>query len=214
VTLQGSLGTLDLPAVLGVLAVRAKSGEVRVTGDRTTGLARTPALQGSLWLDSGRLAGVDVGGITDLVEAVVELLWLAEGTFTFEPGPAVGSGRAAEVREVLSEALVRLAEWRDIEQVVPSRRAWLELNPEPPGHGVVLRADQWRLVVAVAGGQSVEATLRDLDVGDLPGCRAIKEIVEAGLVTVHTGTVELGSHAVVVDLAARRGEGPSLTAAQ
>jgi len=37
----------------------------------------------------------------------------------------------------------------------------------------------------VADGNSVESTVARLGVGQLPGWRAIREIVEAGLVTVH-----------------------------
>jgi hypothetical protein len=208
------LATLDLPALLGVLAVRGKSGELRVTGDRTMGLARTPSLQGSLWLDSGGLAAADVCGVTDLVDAVVEVLRLADGTFVFEPGPAMGSDRAADVSEVLSEALVRLAEWREIERLVPSRQAWLELNPDAPGHHVTMRADQWRLVVAVGGGQPVEGIIARLAQGELAGCRAIKEVVEFGLVTVGTGRSTGAGGAAVIDLARHLEDGAGLTVAR
>jgi hypothetical protein len=182
--LQGSLETLDLPAVLGLLAGTAKSGELYVAGNRTAGLARMPAVRGRLWFESGHLASADVAGGTDLVDAVVDLLWLVEGTFTFRPGPSPCAGPSAEVTDVLADAQARQAEWRGIETVIPSQSAWLELNPDPPTGHVALRSDQWQVVVAVAAGNSVKATVGRLGLGELPGCRALKEIVEAGLVTV------------------------------
>ena len=182
---QGSLSTLDLPEVLGILAGTAKSGELYVAGNRTAGMAQMPAVQGRLWFDAGRLASADVGGESDLVDALVELLRVVEGSFTFRPGPPVSTRAPAEVAGVLADAQVRLAEWREIEQVIPSPAAWLELNPDAPAGPVALRADQWRLVVTVADGNSVESTVARLGVGHLPGWRAIREIVEAGLVTVH-----------------------------
>ena len=41
---QGSLSTLDLPEVLGILAGTAKSGELYVAGNRTAGMAQMPAV--------------------------------------------------------------------------------------------------------------------------------------------------------------------------
>jgi Domain of unknown function (DUF4388) len=203
---QGSLSTLDLPEVLGILAGTAKSGELYVAGNRTAGMAQMPAVQGRLWFDDGRVASADVGGESDLVDALVELLRVVEGTFTFRPGAAPRVRSPAAVGEVLAQAQVRLAEWREIEQVVPSPAAWLELNPDPPAGPVALRADQWRLVVAVAEGNSVESTVSRLGVGQLPGWRAIREIVEAGLVTVH------GAGSVRVTDEVSAGAGPTAPA--
>ena len=185
VSLQGSLSTLGLPEVLGLLVGTAQSGELSVAGNRTAGLARMPAVQGHLWFDAGRLASADVAGEADLVDALVELLRVVEGTFTFRAGPALSSRAATEVAEVFEAAQARLAEWRAIEQVIPSQTAWLELNPDPPSGHITLRADQWRLLVALGGGTSVRATVTALGRGALAGCRAVKEMVDAGLVTVH-----------------------------
>ncbi len=91
---QGSLGTLELPEVLGLLAGTAKSGELHVTGNRTAGLAQVAAVQGRVWFDGGRL----VAGETDMVDALVALLRLVEGTFTFRPGPAPNSRLSVEGR--------------------------------------------------------------------------------------------------------------------
>jgi hypothetical protein len=204
VSFQGSLSTLDLCEVLGLMAGTAKSGELHVAGNRTPGLAHVPAVQGRLWLDAGRIVRADVAGEDDLVDALVELLRVVQGTFTFRSGPALGSRAAEDVADVLGQAQARLAEWREIEQVVPSQSAWLELNPEPPAGPVALRADQWRLVVAVADGNSVEATLARLELGGLPGCRAVKEIVAAGLVKVRaTRPIEVTEEVSVAGRAPR-----------
>jgi hypothetical protein len=186
-SLQGSLATVDLPEVLGLLVATAMSGELFVGGDRTKALARVPSVQGRLWLDAGCLAAADVAGVRDPVGALVALLWLTDGTFTFEPGqPPAGGGRA-EVADVLRAAMDAHAEWREIERVLPSQQAWLELNPVAPPRRVTLTAEQWRVVVAVGGGESVAAVVDRLGAGELGGCRAVKDMVEAGLVTVRTG---------------------------
>jgi len=208
VSLQGSLSTLGLPEVLGLLVGTAQSGELSVAGNRTAGLARMPAVQGHLWFDAGRLASADVAGEADLVDALVELLRVVEGTFTFRAGPALSSRAATEVAEVFEAAQARLAEWRAIEQVIPSQTAWLELNPDPPSGHITLRADQWRLLVALGGGTSVRATVTALGRGALAGCRAVKEMVDAGLVTVHPDDGRAGRRVRAISVGARLSSHP------
>jgi hypothetical protein len=184
VSLQGSLETFGLPDVVGLLAATQKSGELYVAGNRTAGLARMPAVQGRVWFDRGRLASADVAGQTGIVDALVELLWLVEGTFSFRPGAVAAPGSTADAAEVLAQALDRRAEWREIERVLPSRAASLDLHPAPPTTLVTMRADQWRLIVAIAGRASVGEVVARLGLDELPACRGLKEVVEAGLVTV------------------------------
>lgn len=184
-SLQGSLDTFALPDVLVLLASTTKSGELYVAGHRSAG-GGVAQLQGRLWFDAGRIVGNDVLESSEPADALFELLRLAEGTFSFAPGSAPDPGAPYEVEPVLTEALARLAEWREIEKVVPSLSAWLELAPEIPNGHVTLRSDQWRLAVAVAGGRTVDSVLRHLELAELPGCRAVKDMVEAGLVSLRS----------------------------
>ena len=117
-------------------------------------------------------------------DAVFELLRLNQGTFSFLSGTPSGGGPRVEVDGILAEAQARLAEWREIEAVVPSLEAWLQLAPEPPLAHVSMRAEQWRLIVAIAAGCPVSGVLGHLGLDELPGCRAVKELVEAGLVAL------------------------------
>jgi uncharacterized protein DUF4388 len=185
VSLQGSLDTFALPDVLALLASTTKSGELYVAGHRSAGPG-VAQLQGRLWFDAGRIVGNDVLDSAEPADAVFELLRLVEGTFSFAPGSPPEPGAPVAVEPVLTEALARLAEWREIEKVVPSLAAWLELTPEVPNGHVTLRSDQWRLVVAVAGGRTVDSVLRHLELGELAGCRAVKEMVEAGLLSLRS----------------------------
>jgi hypothetical protein len=182
VSLQGSLDTFALPDVLLLLASTQKSGELHVAGSRTVALARHPDTEGRLWFDTGGMVGHDVGRAVEPADAVFELLRLNQGTFSFLSGTPSGGGPRVEVDGILVEAQARLAEWREIEAVVPSLDAWLQLAPEPPLAHVSMRAEQWRLVVAIASGCPVGAVLGHLGLDELPGCRAVKELVEAGLV--------------------------------
>ena len=181
-SLQGSLDTFALPDVLLLLASTRKSGELHVAGSRALSVTRQPDTEGRLWFDTGGLVGTDVVATSEPAEAVFELLRLNQGTFSFLAGTPSGGGPRVEVEGVLVEAQTRLAEWREIEAVVPSLDAWLQLSPEPPLAHVSMRGDQWRLVVAIGAGCSVSGAIGHLGLAELPGCRAVKELVEAGLV--------------------------------
>jgi len=187
VSLQGSLDTFALPDVLVLLASTKKSGELHVAGSRTPSGGRSIDLQGLLWVDDGRLVGHEVGRAPDAASAVFELLRLTEGSFSFVAGMPPSPLPPIEIEPVLADAQAFLVEWQEIERVVPSLSAWVRLAPEPPAAHVSMRADQWRLVVATAGGCDVAAIVDHLAQGELPGCRAVKELVEAGLAEISTG---------------------------
>ncbi len=186
-SLQGSLDTFALPDVLVLLASTQKSGELHVAGSRSTTLGRHPDTEGRLWFDAGGLVGHDVGRTIEPSDAVFELLRLTQGTFSFLAGTPSGGGPRVEVEGILGEAQARLSEWREIELVVPSLDAWLQLSPEPPMAHVSMRGEQWRLVVAVGAGGPVGGVLGHLGLEELPGCRAVKELVESGLVELSLG---------------------------
>jgi hypothetical protein len=174
--LRGSLDTFALPDVLTLLAGTAKSGELQVTG---------PAGDGRVWLDRGLVVAAESGSAQDPIGAVVQLLRLEEGEFAFDgdvepsdPGPGVA------VDELLAAAAEQLAEWRDIEAVLPSPAAVMSLVAEAPKGGVRLSAEQWRAVVAVGEGRPIEDVLAALGVDDLAASRVLKGLVEAGLAEV------------------------------
>ena len=183
-SLQGSLDTFALSDVLLLLAGTGKSGELHVAGHRDAGSVRPPSLQGRVWFEAGELVGCDVPRASDDEDALFELLRLGAGTFSFGPGNAPAPHAPRDVEPLLAEAQRRLSEWREVEKFVPSMTAWLELAAEPPAAHVAMRGDQWRLIAAVGGGCEVDAVLARLGLGDLAGCRAVKELVEGGLVAL------------------------------
>jgi len=181
VSLQGSLDTFALPDVLVLLASTKKTGELHVVGHRFADAGHPPQVEGRLWFDAGRMVGADGTRGTEPADVVFELLRLADGTFSFGSVTPPTGGTPVDVEPVLEEAQSRLVEWREIERVVPSMAAWLSLAEEPPGAHISIRGDQWRLVATVGSGCSVDNAIVRLGLGELPGCRAVKEMVEAGL---------------------------------
>jgi hypothetical protein len=176
VSLHGTLETFALPDVMALLAATKKTGELRVVGGR---------IDGRVYLDGGRVVSTDVGRSDSFVDAVFELLRLTSGKFSFDAdAPAGASGEPVDVEPLLLEAGARLAEWRDIEAVVPSMDHGVGLVGDLGDPHVTLAAEQWRMVVAVAGARCVHEVAERLGLGEYGACKSLKGLVESGVVVV------------------------------
>lgn len=173
--LQGTLDTFELPDVLRLLASTSKTGRLRMQTDRG---------DGDVWLAGGQVVGIEApnADADDLDDGLFQLLRARDGAFAFEPGAEPDSWRAAaDVEPLLASAESRLAEWRELEAVVPSLGAWVALAPELPGPEVTVDAATWRIVATVAGGLTV-AELGDLlGIGELAVCRLVRDLVALGI---------------------------------
>lgn len=179
-SLKGSLQTVALPEVLQFLSSTGKSGEFHVSGSRG---------EGRLWFDAGRVSALDVRLAEVPAEAIFELLRISDGEFSF----AAGVDRPEDARPVdeadgdigpaLEAAEIRLAEWDQIVAVVPSLGHRVELR-DAPGDEVQLSAEQWAMVVSIAGGRSVGEVIDERSLQEFDGCRTIRSLVEASLVEV------------------------------
>ena len=151
VALSGTLDTFALPDVLRLLASTAKSGRLRVSGDRGSG---------SLWVTDGEVVASELTTINSLdpsaVEVVFGLLRFEAGSFTFEAdavAPNAGAGMAMD--PILTSAEHMLVEWETIEKVVPSLDVWVALQPELSGPDVMVDAMRWRAIATVGTGAQV-----------------------------------------------------------
>jgi hypothetical protein len=189
-SLQGSLDTIGLADVLNLLATTAKSGELEVSGEGRSG---------QLWLSAGQLTGFAVGGSPTLVEAMFQLMRVSAGRFAFTEGRQPAKPQSATaVAPMLQEAKARLSEWRQIEALVPSLDARVELADDIAA-GMSVSPAQWRLLVAIGDGKSVKAVLERRGLGEFDGCKAIKELIDSKLVRI----------VVASGVAAARKESPS-----
>lgn len=176
--LQGTLETFSLPDVLRLLANTGKTGQLRLSGDRGTG---------SVWLSEGKIVRCEASGAPhaeEFVDVLFELLRFREGDFLFDTDGPTEAGEAVEVEPLLAEAEGLLAEWREIEAVVPSLRSWITLESELPGESVTLDAERWQVVTAVGHGSDVASLMDRLAKPELAVTRLVKDLVEAGLARV------------------------------
>jgi hypothetical protein len=185
VALQGTLDTFALPDVLRLLASTKKTGRLRLSGDRG---------EGSVWVDSGSVVAADSTGSGPdgtAADVVFELLRYGDGSFTFDAGTtAEHAGAPADVEPLLSQAETQLAEWHEIEKVVPSLDAWVTLAEELPGADIRLDTTQWRTIVSIGSGTTVAAIGQALGLPEVAVCRRVKDIVELGLGAVLAPSAE------------------------
>jgi hypothetical protein len=179
VALQGTIETFALPDVLRLLASSKKTGRLRVSGTRGSG---------SVWVESGQIVQSDASAAPHAlsnVDVVFELLRFRDGSFTFENDRhAPDPNGQQEVEPVLIEAELQLAEWHEIEAVIPSIDCGVQLVPDLPRADVVIDAEKWRVLVAIGGGTSVSQVGDKLILGEMPVSRAIRELVELGVVEI------------------------------
>jgi hypothetical protein len=183
VALQGTLDTFALADVLRLLAATTKTGRLRIDGDRGTG---------SVWLvDGGVTAGLveregpdGTVACTDPGEVVFELLRHREGTFEFhadehtedETGPT-------SVDEVVGAAEQKLADWREVEAVVPSLDHLVTLA-ERIDEEVVIGRDGWQTLLAIGEGRTVGQVGERLSMGEIAVSNAVKALVDERLAVI------------------------------
>jgi hypothetical protein len=179
VALQGTLDTFALPDVLRLLAATKKTGRLRITGGRGNG---------SVWVDGGGVAGLEAPHAplaTEPVDALFELLRFDEGSFTFDADVTHdGAPHPEDVETLLTGAEALLAEWREIESVVPSMDAFVTLRRTLASPEVSIDAASWTTVVAVGGGATVRRMAEDLCLAELPVSRTVRDLVVLGLADI------------------------------
>ena len=176
--LSGTLDTFAIPDVLRLLSSTSKTGRLHITGDRGSG---------SVWVADGDIVATELASAvsqdpTD-IEVVYGLLRFSAGSFTFEADSMATNATASSPMEsILGGAENMLAEWRSIEDVIPSLDVWVGLTPEIQGPDVMVDTIRWRAIAAIGSGAQVGAVAEALSLSEIDGCRLAKELVELGFV--------------------------------
>ena len=172
--LQGTIDTFELPDVIRLLANGDKTGCLRLSGDRGSG---------RLCFSDGSIVNAQFGDRSDepAADVLFELLRFEEGSFTFSDEEVEPRTDPAGAEDVIASAQASLAEWRDIERVVPSVRHTATLASELGRADVVIDKETWAVVAAIGGGRRIDQLGEDLDLNELGIGRLMKSIVELGL---------------------------------
>lgn len=185
--LQGTLDTFALPDVLRLLATTKKTGRLVIQGDGGNG---------SLWLDDGAVVGGEVSTAASIepVDVLFELLRVDDGSFLFDPDDLTSSpGDAVNIESLISESQQAYDEWRDLSQVIPSLDVGVGLVEELPGEAASIDGERWRLIVGIGSGTTVRALGERLGLTEMPVLRAVRGVIDDGLVELRDGVPAGGS---------------------
>jgi hypothetical protein len=182
--LQGTFDVLDFSQVLDLLASHNMSGRLHVRGR---------SFAANLFFNDGYIVGADqsehqvaaaAGDVAQRVQEVCfELLETDRGNFEFHPSRSNTPGGASiSVKEALEQARQRIAEWQELQAIIPSLdvqpRLVTELNPGQ----VTLDREQWRVLTAVDGRRNLRSIGRALNLSDFEVCRAMRELLSAKVI--------------------------------
>src|ERR1700680_2991959 len=120
--LQGTFDVLDFSAVLDLLAARRMSGRLHV---------RSRSFAANLFLAEGYIVGADqsehqaaavAGDVSQRVQEICfELLGTDGANSEFHPGGSnAPTGASISVNEAVEQARERLAEWQELQVLIPS----------------------------------------------------------------------------------------------
>lgn len=186
--LQGTFDVLDFKAVLEMLSERAMTGRLHVRGR---------SFAANLFFLDGLIVGADqsehqaaavAGDVEQRAQEICfELLDTDRGNFEFVPGKANAAvgGTALKVTEAMDHARQRLAEWQELQALIPSLDVQPRLVTELDPGQVTLDREQWRVLTAVDGRRNLRSISRALNLSDFEVCRAMKELLSAKVIELN-----------------------------
>jgi hypothetical protein len=183
--LQGTFDVLDFSAVLEILASRTMTGRLHV---------RSRSFAANLFLVDGQIVGADqsehqaaavAGDVTQRAQEICfELLGTDRGNFEFHPAKPNGpvGGTVLTVADALDEARRRLAEWQELQLLIPSLDVQPRLVTELDPGEVTLDREQWRVLTAVDGRRNLRSIARTFNMSDFEVCRAMRNLLTAKVI--------------------------------
>jgi Domain of unknown function (DUF4388) len=185
--LQGTLETLPLSELLGLLSHSRKTGALWLETANSSAV---------LYLVDGRCSAAETSESGDpvqdhdaLLARVIDVCFAAErsdvGKFRFGAEEATWSCDDPVELDVAVDEVARLvAEWHDIQAVIPSLDCRIRLADDLGADELTLDRERWHLVVAIDGRRSVRDLVRKTNRPVLDVCHTILSLVDAGAVNV------------------------------
>jgi uncharacterized protein DUF4388 len=185
--LQGTLETLALPELLGLLAQSRKTGALWL--DAANSSAVIYIAEGRCCAAESSEAGDPLTDGAALLARVIDVCFAVEraddGTFRFGPEEPLWTCPDTVDLEGAIDELGRLVEeWREIQAVIPSLDCRIRLADELGVEALTVDRERWQLIVSLDGRRSVRDLVRKTSRPVLDVCHAILEMVDAGAVNV------------------------------
>jgi hypothetical protein len=185
--LQGTLETLSLPELLGLLAQSRKTGALWL--DAANSSAVVYIVDGRCCAAESSDAGDPLADGAALLARVIDVCFAIEraddGSFRFGPEEPSWTCDETVDLEVAIDELARLVEeWREIQAVIPSLDCRIRLADDLGVEQLTVDRERWQLIVSLDGRRSVRELVRKTNRPVLEVCHAILALVDAGAVNV------------------------------
>jgi hypothetical protein len=183
--LHGTFDVLDFSSVMELLAERKMSGRLHVRGrSYTANLFFVDGVIVGADQSEHQAAGVAGDAAQRIQETCFELLGTDRGNFEFHPGRASApvAGANITVRAAIEQARHRLAEWQELQALIPSLEVQPRLVTELDPGQVTLDREQWRVLTAVDGRRNLRSIGRALNLSDFEVCRAMRQLLNAKVI--------------------------------
>jgi len=119
-------------------------------------------------------------------EVIFRLQRPGRGTFDYHDGqrPRHESGQSVDIEKALAEAEHRVAQWAEIEALIPSTKHRIRMAPNLPSgaRDVTVTSPTWRLLAALAGQATVEEVAERIGSTEFVVAQALASMVRTGLV--------------------------------
>ena len=183
--LHGTFDVLDFSSVMELLADRRMSGRLHLRGrSYTANLFFVDGVIVGADQSEHQAAGVAGDAAQRVQETCFELMGTDRGNFEFHPGRASApvGGTNISVEEALEQARRRLAEWQELQALIPSLEVQPRLVSELDPGQVTLDREQWRVLTAVDGRRNLRSIGRALSLSDFEVCRAMRQLFNAKVI--------------------------------
>ncbi len=185
--LQGTLETLALPELLGLLAQSRKTGALWL--DAANSSAVLYIVDGRCCAAESSEAGDELSDAAALLARVIDVCFAVEraddGRFRFGPEEPPWTCEETIDLEVAIDELSRLVdEWREIQAVIPSLDCRIRLADDLGVEELTVDRERWQLIISLDGRRSVRDLVRKTNRPVLDVCHAILTLVDAGAVNV------------------------------
>ena len=172
---SGNITAFKLIDILRLLTSGGKTGVLHV---------ERAAEGGEIYLEDGVIVHVtsknEIGE-----EALFTLLTWMEGAFHFRPD-AVTAERSVETETslLLDAAIMRLDEWDQIKEIVPSPDMVFKLSSNRAPDEITIKHDDWLLLSEIDGKRTVGQIAGTLGLRDYDAARMIYKMFVVGLIEV------------------------------
>ncbi|HEV7524660.1 MAG TPA: DUF4388 domain-containing protein [Acidimicrobiia bacterium] len=185
--LQGTLETLALPELLGLLGQSRKTGALWL--DAANSSAVVYIVDGRCCAAESSEAGEPLTDEPALLARVIDVCFAVEraddGTFRFgSEEPPWACDDTVDLEVAIDELGRLVAEWRDIQAVIPSLDCRIRLADELGVEELTVDRERWQLIVSIDGRRSVRDLVRKTNRPVLDVCHAILSLVDSGAVNV------------------------------